>query len=202
MPQTISTAGGCSTTALLQRFVHVAAQSAERRSNPNSTPVRQETAGQKRTRGHPSGSNRAGAAAVHGIHENGTAGAYSRRRAQSGRAARERQQDALGKQLPRDATACCTQRAPNGEFLLPRRAAGQQQIRDVHAGNQKHERHRASRVSSVDECPPSRSRHRFHGGAHVRVVLGILLLERGSQGFHLRSRLLHAHAGFQPAMAK
>jgi hypothetical protein len=118
------------------------------------------------------------------------------------RTARQRQQDALGKQLARDAGPRRPQRAPDGELLLPRRAARQQQVCDVDAGNQQNERDsRQQRQQGGAQTLHPEVAQRRHGGAHVRVVR-VLPGDVASYRLHLRPRLRHAHARLQAAIAR
>ena len=58
-------------------------------------------------------------------------------------AAGQREQDAFGQQLADDAAAPRADRRTNGNFTLAARRAGQQQVGDVGACNQQHQRNRA-----------------------------------------------------------
>ena len=91
------------------------------------------------------------------------------------RAARQRQQDVLGKQLARDARSRRPQRQPDGKLLLPRRASRQQQVGDIHAGNQQHERHgRQQRQHGGAKALDPELLEGGHRRAHIRIFLGVL----------------------------
>ena len=156
MTQAVPSARTGAAPALLQRLIDAGAQRAQGRRN-----AEQHT----RQAGYEQGKCKY--AAIHldridGAHrqvkvvqlENVKQDAGARRRQQQpSRAARERQHDALGEQLARETGAGCPERAPDCEFLLPRRAARQQQVRDVDAGNQQ------------NECDGRQQRQ--HGGAQA-----------------------------------
>ena len=121
------------------------------------------------------------------------------REQQAGRAADRREHDALGDQLANDAPAVAADRRAHRQLALARRGAHQQQVRDVRAGDQQHEHHRAHQ----------RDQLRPHVGDQVVVhrldaevrVRGLLDRESraqvGRQAIELRLRLLEAHAGLQ-----
>ena len=54
-------------------------------------------------------------------------------------AAGNREQNALGEQLPDDAPTARTERAPHREFAMPRRRARERQVREVHARDEQQE---------------------------------------------------------------
>ena len=86
-------------------------------------------------------------------------------------------------------------RAPDSELVLPRRAPCQQQVRDVHAADQQHERHggqegQHGRAKTL-HAEVTEGRHR---PTHIGVFVGVLLLETACNGLHLRPRLGLGHA--------
>ena len=112
-------------------------------------------------------------------------------------AAHETEQRAFGQQLPHEPLPARAERGADGDFLLARRRAREQQVRDVGARDEQHERHRAQ--------------HHEHRAAHVAddrfderhdvdregpVALVLLANPRGDGG-DVRVRLRHRHARLQ-----
>ena len=62
-----------------------------------------------------------------------------RRDENSERAAGEREQHALGEQMPNDLLARCAERESDGDFLLSLRAARQQKAGEIRAHDEEHE---------------------------------------------------------------
>src|SRR5215472_9653836 len=87
----------------------------------------------------------------------------------------ERQKHAFGEQLAREPCSTGTQRRPHGEFQFTRRSLGQQQIGNVGAGNEKHERdsgekHKQRRANATNEL----FLHRHHVNAEILRVLAVV----------------------------
>ena len=61
---------------------------------------------------------------------------------QSGGASKHREHETFAKKLPNDSATAGAKGGPNRNFTAARRCARQEQICDVTAGDQKHERHR------------------------------------------------------------
>ena len=127
-----------------------------------------------------------------------------------GRAADEREQRALGQQLAHQPAASGAERQPHRDLLLPRRRAGEQQVRDVRARDQEHEaddrhqqtagRHEPGAEAGIEDRR-LRQRQRGHVAPMVvvRILLRELLADRPEVGF----RLLDRHARLdRPVMLK
>jgi hypothetical protein len=56
------------------------------------------------------------------------------------RAARKRQQDTLGEQLPYQTSASCSKRQTYADFALPEARTRQQQVGHIDAGDEQHQR--------------------------------------------------------------
>jgi hypothetical protein len=98
---------------------------------------------------------------------------------------REREQAALGEQLSCDPRPCGAKRQTNGELPLPCRRARQLQVRDVDAGDEQHEEHRADEQQGRG---PDLARQR--GGPRCgRQPPAVVFLERR------HGRLLHRSRG-------
>ena len=96
----------------------------------------------------------------------------------AGGAAETREHHALDDQLPHDAAAAAAERRPHGNLLLPAHGAREQQIGDVRARNQQHERHRAQQHEQ--RRPDVLHEHvlqRRHARADAAIELRILGLE-------------------------
>ena len=98
------------------------------------------------------------------------AGARCDERAKAGDAQRQAcgaaergEDDSLGDSLPDDPRARRAERAPNRQFLPPRRAACQQQVRDVRARDEQHDTHAGEqhpqRTAHVGESDFLKSHH-------------------------------------------
>ena len=103
------------------------------------------------------------------------------REREPGRSAGERQQRALGDELPDEPRAPGAERRPDGHLGLARGRPREQQVRDVDAGDQQDEadgaeQHFDRELRVADERVEQRPR----GHADLLVVGGICLLERGA----------------------
>ncbi len=69
--------------------------------------------------------------------------------------ARAGEHEAFHEQLAHDAAAACPQCATDGKLLGAGGGASQQQVREVHAGDQQNRAHRATRAQSASDavCP-------------------------------------------------
>ncbi len=118
---------------------------------------------------------------------------------QTGHASGRRQHQALDDQLADDAQPARAKSDADGDFLLTIDGAHEQQVCDIRAPDQEHER----------DGPRQQSKCRAHilyelilRPRHQRpavpVRLGELRLELSCDGVHLHPRLLERHAGLQP----
>jgi hypothetical protein len=64
---------------------------------------------------------------------------------EAGGAAHEGELNAFGERITNDAPAAGSECDSDCDFTPSRRRAGEQQVRDIHAGDQKDERHRAKK---------------------------------------------------------
>jgi hypothetical protein len=125
------------------------------------------------------------------------------REEQPERAAGDREQHALGQQLPDDPPASGTERRAHGNLALAAHAAREQEVRDVGAGDEQHAGHGAAEQ-------PDRS---AHAADHLllqrndaerqpaigRIEIRELAAQPGGQRIHFLLHLPDGHAGFQPA---
>ncbi len=114
-------------------------------------------------------------------------------------AAGQREQDAFGQQLADDAAAPRADRRTNGNFTLTSRRAGEQQVGDVCACNQQHQRNRAQQDP---ECGADVGDEFFLQQPRAKravVVDGgrILLLVLGCREFQPGVGLIERHAGLE-----
>jgi hypothetical protein len=116
------------------------------------------------------------------------------------RGAEQGEDQTLGEELPDDAPAIRAERGPNGNLALSGRAARQQQVRDVGARNQEHERDRAR---EDEKGGPVLARQLFvernDARAPACVARRKLRRERSRDGCHLGLRLRDGEPRFQSA---
>ena len=115
-------------------------------------------------------------------------------------AAGQRDDDALGEELPEQALPRGAERGAHRDLLRPRRGAGQQQVGHVGAGDEEHEPHRAEKD---EQGGPD-----IAGGLEAqagdvetpvrRVLVGVIPLELLGEGPHLALGLRHRHPGLHP----
>ena len=122
--------------------------------------------------------------------------------AQTDDAADEREENALDEQLPDDAPPGGAEREANGNFARPMRRARQQQIGDVRAGDEQHERDGAHQrpENSFDLRAQDAIEEGGHDGADVLVAVLILRRELVRDAFHLAARLLESRTVRQPTV--
>ncbi len=129
-------------------------------------------------------------AGIHGAHDHKA----GRGNDQSGGAAEDRQQNALGQQLPHQPLPARTQRGADGDFLFASRRARQQQVGHVGAGDQQDQRDRA-------EQHQQRAAHVAHHlllqADHVHAEAGAALVfdaDAAGDDVDIGLRLLHGDA--------
>ena len=119
--------------------------------------------------------------------------------AETSQAADRRQHHALDQQLADDAPARRADRHPHRDFPRPVGGPRQQQVGDVGAGNQQHERHGAHQ--GQEHRPDRAAVHVFVEGLdlrlHVLVGVGVFFFETLRDREHLALRLFARHAGRQ-----
>ena len=132
-------------------------------------------------------------------HEREQAAVEREREQQPSYRAQQRKKHALAQQLPHQAAAFRAERRAQAELLLADRAARQQQVGDVHTGDEQDQRHGSGqdlegRANLVDHLLVDR--HERHRPAAVagRKFVG----ERGGDGLHVARRLLEGHAVAKP----
>ena len=131
-------------------------------TRPNTIPVRTETTRAKSKHGQVDRDPRLVGDVELGHHRHDRLdGAEREQHAEE--AAGERQQDALGQQLPQQAAPTGANRHPNRHLARPGGAARQLQVGDVGTGNEEQERDRAE--EELQAGPHLAARHR-----HVEVV--------------------------------
>ena len=124
---------------------------------------------------------------------------------QPGGTAEHREQRALCEELKDQASAAGAEREPHGDFLLANRCAREQQICDVRARNQQHERHddheHATRDDDVATEPgvDRRLSERHERDAAPLIVVRIGLRQLTRDRLQVRFRLLHADTRLQAA---
>ena len=111
------------------------------------------------------------------------------------------EQDTLDEQLLDDAAASRAERYAHRDFTRALRRPGQQQIGDVRAGDQKHERDGAH---EREQHEPERSAavalvERHDRGANVLVGVGIVAREGGCDRLEFRAGLRDRHTGREAA---
>jgi len=93
---------------------------------------------------------------------------------EAARAAADRQHEAFGQELPHQARSRGAECLPNGELALAQRSAHQQQVADVHAGDEQHDAHdnHEQRCAQGDESPATGvgdAAYRFHHDRRQRI---------------------------------
>ncbi len=124
---------------------------------------------------------------------------------QSGRAAKKREQRALGQQLHDQASAACAKRQADRDFLLAHRRAREQKVGDVRTRNEQHEPDDGHQQAAGHHEVVAESR--IHGRlrqwhdrhAAAAVLVRILLRELPGDRFQIRVGLLRGDARLQPA---
>ena len=111
------------------------------------------------------------------------------REEQAESAADQREHQALGQELAQEAGAAGADRGAQRHLALARRGAGEQQARDVGAGDQQHE---GDRAEQHHDRGPDRADHVIAVGDDVdaeALLVGIALLDRGVDAAELGLRL-------------
>ena len=118
---------------------------------------------------------------------------------EAGGAAEDGQQNAFGEQLPHQPLPSGAQSGADGDFLLAAGGAREQKVRDVGAGDQQHQRHRAhqhkQRAADV-------SHHLFLQANDVHAegaVALVLFADAAGDDVDIRLRLRNRDAGLQAA---
>ena len=123
-----------------------------------------------------------------------------RRQQQPKPAAERRQQHALGDELPHETPAAGAERAPNRHLPRATGGAAELKVRDVHADDQEHG---ADRREEDEKRRPRVERERvvqaLEPHAHLRVRVGIRLLELRRDRRHVGLRAIERHARLEPA---
>ena len=116
----------------------------------------------------------------------------------AGSAAEHGQEDALGQELPQETPAAGAQRGAHRDLAVPRRHAGEEQVRHVDAGDEQDE---ADGAEQDEQRVPRVSDEGLvegdHGSAHALVRVRVLRQPIGD-GRHLLARALDRDAGLQP----
>ncbi len=120
---------------------------------------------------------------------------------QAGRTARDREQQALDEQLLNDAPAGTAERRPHRDLPSTAEPARQQQVRDVRAGHQQHERHdsRQHQRRGPQLGPDDRTAQRFDGDAPALVGVRRCDGDAIRNGAHVRAGLLQRGPRLQPS---
>ena len=106
-------------------------------------------------------------------------------------AAGERQQQAFDDELPRQPPPRAAERGTNGELLLARRAARQDEPGDVHAGNRQQQRDRAEEYpQQASGRPDGVDLQRRDARPPTSLALAVVGLDLERDCFQLRLRLL------------
>ena len=117
----------------------------------------------------------------------------------------KRQQRALGQQLHDQPAAPGAERQADGDLLLPRRRARQQQVRDVGARDQQHQADdRHQQAAGLDDVVAEagvdrRLRQRHQRDAAALVLVRVFLFELARDRLQVGFGLLHRDARLQPA---
>lgn len=127
------------------------------------------------------------------------------REQQSERSAEDREQDALGQQLADEARPAGAERQPDRDLLAPLVRSGEQQVRDIGAGDQKHDpddRHQDHRDlndlrAALTAGIQTRVEQRHGAGAAALVVGREGLFELAEDRLEVCPGLLDADAGLQ-----
>ena len=118
---------------------------------------------------------------------------------QAERARGQRQQAAFGEHLANNARAAGAHGGADGDFACAPGGFGQQQVRDIGAGDQQHQRDGAEqKVEREAHVRNHFVAHQDDGGALAFVARGILLRQARGDGGHLRLRCARRDAWFQP----
>ena len=118
---------------------------------------------------------------------------------QAGGAAQQSEQHALGQQLAHQPLPARAERGADGDFLLPAGGARQQQVGDVGAGDQQHERRRspAAPAPRAARCRRPDSSSGTTSIVNVRSRLSLSRM-RAAIAADVGVRLRHRHARLQP----
>ena len=116
-------------------------------------------------------------------------------------AAQERQHHALREELGRDLTRRGAQGRPERHLALPCRAPGQEQVRHVGAGDQEHQADPGEQEpEGVDRVPGEEVvLQRLDADLPALLLVGEGVGDAFGNALHLRVRLCHRDAGFEPA---
>ena len=119
------------------------------------------------------------------------------------RPAADRDQRAFDEQLVRDPEPPAAERRADGELVLPARAARNQQVRDVHAGDQQ----QTANCAEQREQRRTDAAHELIGeprcsDANRAVRVRVLVFERLGDSLQFIGRRLHADVGLQPTCGR
>jgi hypothetical protein len=107
----------------------------------------------------------------------------------------QREQDALGDELTHDPSAPCTERRPHGDLCLAPGRPDEQQVRDIGARDEEHERHGAEhRVECSPDIADDLFSERLHHPAERGVAFGIQPGESLRDLAHITLRHVDSHA--------
>ena len=123
----------------------------------------------------------------------------------AGRAARERDEQALSNQLPNKTSPAGADREPDRDLLPPLGGAREEEIGEIHAGeeqNQSTDRKQDSREAEDGVADLGQEQARLHEEEPAPGVLRIILRELRGQRFQFGLGLRGGHAGFEPADAR
>ena len=168
---------------------------------PKTRPHRIEAASAKRT-ARPSSAT----SSSRGVPSGATASSsrsrpYSDEQAE--RPAGDRHEAALDQELADETTAPAAERRTDAQLVLPGRAARDEQVRDVDAGDQEETADRAEQDEQRESHGGDQLRgERRRADADVRVRLRILALEPRADGLHLGPGRCQRHARPQPSHAE
>ena len=118
----------------------------------------------------------------------------------SGASASGGQQNALGQELANDAAPSRSERHPDGDLSCSRRRADEQEVRDVHAGDDQHEEHGAEEDQEAGTDVADDKRLQGHEPdtrlrVRVRVLTLELLREDGGGALRLGQRQVLLDSG-------
>ena len=117
---------------------------------------------------------------------------------QPGGAAEQAEQHALGQQLADESLPARAERRADRDFLLPAGRAREQQIGDVGARDQQHERHRAEHDEHRDADVADDGLDERDDVDRERAVAFVFLANARGDRRHVVLRLRHRHARLQP----